>query len=269
MLTVPKGEGSRKKSEHSLLTSDNSIEIDISDGSKNRCQEIMKRARKREVGESCTGHMEKCMSIDTSDDSTSRRQTKILRTQCEHDVIPAEVSNNDDVGTGVEVTVQSHRMVLTVIQENISQIKPNRCPDHDHRHVDNIDASKSRQMNQENCVSKESSDCKENRQGVCLLTLKKSTLDIDSCEESRRRSNRCNEPITVNIHDNNKCLALNKCVVTKQYPTLMGNQWLSNDFSRFTSSVLRKNNEGKVDNINADPNSNLTSSVKPEFNFFL
>ena len=71
------------------------------------------------------------------------------------------------------------------------------------------------------------------------------------------------------MHDNDKCLATNKCVLTKEHSTLMGNQWLSNAFSRFTSSVLGKSNEGKVDNINVDSNPNLRSNSKPDFNFFL
>ena len=81
--------------------------------------------------------------------------------------------------------------------------------------------------------------------------------------------NRCIEPTTVNMHDNDKCLATNKCVLTKQRSTLMGNQWLSNAFSRFASSVLGKSNEGKVDNINVDSNPNSRSKSKPDFNFFL
>ena len=81
--------------------------------------------------------------------------------------------------------------------------------------------------------------------------------------------NRCIEPTTVNMDDNDKCLATNKCVLTKQRSTLMGNQWLSNAFSRFASSVLGKSNEGKVDNININSNPNSKSKSKPDFNFFL
>ena len=73
----------------------------------------------------------------------------------------------------------------------------------------------------------------------------------------------------VNMHDNGNCLATNKCVLTKQHSTLMGNKWLSNAFSRFTSSVLGKSNEGKVDNTNVDSNPNFRSNSKPDFNFFL
>ena len=65
--------------------------------------------------------------------------------------------------------------------------------------------------------------------------------------------NRCIAPTVVNKHDNN----------------IMGNQWLSSAFSRFTSSILRKSNEGKVDNISVDPNPNSTSILKSDFKFFL
>ena len=81
--------------------------------------------------------------------------------------------------------------------------------------------------------------------------------------------NRCIEPTTVKVDDNDKCLATNKCMLTKQRSTLMGNQWLSNAFSRVASSILGKSNEGKVDNINSDSNPNSKSKSKPDFNFFL
>ena len=145
-------------------------------------------------------------------------------------------------------------------------------------------------MNRKNSLnSKEFWDCKESRQCVCLQTPMDLTLVSDSCDESRCRGNRhfmaagqdvqqpapsvaqnrCIEPTTVNMDDNDKCLATNKCVLTKQRSTLMGNQWLSNAFSRFASSVLGKSNEGKVDNINVDSNPNSKSNSKPDFNFFL
>ena len=79
--------------------------------------------------------------------------------------------------------------------------------------------------------------------------------------------NRCIEPTTVNMHNNDKCLTTNRCVLAKEHSTLMGNQWLSNAFSRFASSILGKSNKGKVDNINVDSNPN--SKSKPDFNFFL
>ena len=81
--------------------------------------------------------------------------------------------------------------------------------------------------------------------------------------------NRCIERTTVKVDDNDKCLVINECVLTKQRSTLMGNQWLSNAFSRFTSSILGKSNEGKVDNINVNSSPNSKSKSKLDFNFFL
>ena len=133
-------------------------------------------------------------------------------------------------------------------------------------------------MNRKNSVnSREFRDCKESRQCVCLQTPMDLTLVSDLCDESRCRGNRCFraaqnrciELTTVNMDDNDKCLATNNCVLTKQRSTLMGNQWLSNAFSRFAFSILRKSNEGKVDNININSNPNSTSKSKLDFNFFL
>ena len=162
---------------------------------------------------------------------------------------------------------------------------------YDHRYFDNIDTSKSREeMNRKNSVnSKEFQDCTESRQCVRLQTPMELTLVSNSCDESRCRGNRCFMPAdqevrppatsvahnrciessTVNMHNNDKCLATNKCVLTKENSTLMGNQWLSNAFSRFASSVLGESNEGKMDNINVDSNPNSRSKAKQDFNFFL
>ena len=114
-------------------------------------------------------------------------------------------------------------------------------------------------MDRENSVNnKEFQEYKESGQCVRLQTPMELTVISDSCDESRHRGNRCFmladqevqqpatsvvqnkciEPTTVNVHDDDKCLATNKCVL--HYSTLMGNQWLSNAFSRFTSSVLGK-----------------------------
>ena len=157
-LMVPKGEVSKKNSGHSPATPGNSIEINISDDSKNRCQEIVTGARKGESGESHTDHVEKCSDIGTSDDSTSRLQMKVQQIQCKHGAHFTKLNNDDDIDIGVEVRIQSQRAILTVMQEGTNQTKPNKCPEHNHRYVDNTDASKSRQMNQENLVSKGSSD---------------------------------------------------------------------------------------------------------------
>ena len=74
-LMVPKGEVNKKNSGHSPATPVNSIEIDTSDDSKNRCQEIVTGAWKGESGESRTDHVEKSSDIDTGHDLTSRLQT--------------------------------------------------------------------------------------------------------------------------------------------------------------------------------------------------
>ena len=183
-----------------------------------------------------------------------------------------------------------HRPVLTIMEKCAKQtIKPGTG--YDHRNFDNTDALKSREeMNRKNSInSREFWDCKESRQCVRLQTPMDLTLVSGSCDESRCRGNRCFmaagqevqqlapsvaqnrciEPTTVNMDDNDKCLATNKCVLTKQRSTLMGNQWLSNAFSRFASSVLGKSNEGNGDNINVDSNPNSKSKSKPDFNFFL
>ena len=128
-------------------------------------------------------------------------------------------------------------------------------------------------MNQENRVSKRSSDCKVSRQGVQVLTLKEFPVDVDSCEESRHQSNRCCMPVSRNAHQPVTSVNRNRCIestmVNKHDNNIMGNQWLSSAFSKFTSSVLRKSNEGKVDNISVDSYSNSTSILKSDFNFFL
>ena len=133
-LMVPKGEVSKKNSGHSLATPVNSIEIDTSDDSKNRCQEIVMGAWKGETGESSTDHVKKSSDIDTGDDSTSRLQMKEQGIQCKHGAKFTKLNNDDDVDTGIEVRTQLQGAVLTVMQEG---------PEHDHTYVDNTDASKS------------------------------------------------------------------------------------------------------------------------------
>ena len=136
--------------------------------------------------------MEECSSIDTSDESRSQWQTKILLRQCEYYTYSAEPNNDDDVDTNDELRTQLHRPVLTIIQEGANQMI-NPHTGHDHRYFDNTDASKSREeMNRKNSVnSKEFQDCKESRQCVCLQTPMELTLVSDSCDESRCRGNRC------------------------------------------------------------------------------
>ena len=261
-LMAPKGEVSKKNSGHSLAAHGDSIEIDTSDDSKFRCQEIVTGAWKGESDESCMDHVEKSSNIDYGDDSTSRLQTKEQGIQCKHGAQFTKLNNDDNIDTGVEVRIQSQGAVLT-----------QKGPKHNHRYVNYTNASKSRQMKQENRVSKCSSDCKASRQGVHLLTLKNFTVNIDSCEESRRQSNRYCMSVSRNAHQPVTSVNQNRCIesttVNKHDNNIMGNQWLSSAFSRFTSSVLRKSIEGKVDNISVDSNPYSTSILNSEFNFFL
>ena len=221
-------------------------------------------AWKGESGESHTDHVEKSSDIDTGDDLTSRLQMKEQGIQCKHGAKFTKLNNDDDVDTGIEMRIQSQGAVLTVTQEG---------PEHNHTYVDNTDTSKSRHMNQENRVSKWSSDCKASRQGVQVLTVKKFTVDIDSCEESRRRSNRCCMSVSRNAHQPVTSVNQNRCIesttINKHDNNIMGNQWLSSAFSKFTSSILWKSNEGTVDNISVDSNPNSTSILNSDFNFFL
>ena len=245
---------------------------------------------KRGAGEKRTDSKEECSSIDTSDESRSRGQTKTLLRQCEYYTYSAKRNNDNDVNTNDELRNQLHGPLLTIMQEGANQATKPRTG-YDHRNFDNTDASQSREeMNRKNSVnSREFQDCTESRQGVLLQTPMELTLVSDSCDESRCRGNRrlmaadqdvhqpapsvaqnrCIEPTTVKVDDNDKCLVTNECVLTKQCSNLMGNQWLSNAFSRFTSSVLGKSNEGKVDNINVNSNPNSKSKSKLDFNFFL
>ena len=173
------------------------------------------------------------------------------------------------------------------VGESNNQAKPSKNSDVNDRYVDNIDTSGNRQRKQKYCVSNGPGGNKEIRQGIGLLTVNTPTLNTDSSEESGRRSNSCYisadqdahqlitpvsqnidvEPITVNMHDNNKCLVTNKRMVTKQKSIQMSNQWLSNTFSMFTSSILRGNSRVKMDNINVESNSIPT--LNSDFNFFL
>ena len=275
LLVVNKEEVVERDSGHCPTTFDNSIKIDISDKSKSRSQEDVTGDLNRGTGEKRTHSKEECSSIDTSNKSRSRWQTKTLLRQCEYYTYSAEPNNDNGVDTNDESKTRLHRLVPTTMQEGANQmIKPRTG--YDHRYFDNTDASKSREdMNRRNRVNSK--------------TPMDLTLISDSCDESRCKGNRCLrsanqdvqppatfivqnrciEPTMVNMDNNDKCLATNKCVLSKEHSTLMGNQWLSNAFSRFASSVLGKSNEGKVDNINVGSNPNSKSKSKPDFNFFL
>ena len=290
LLTDKKGEVIEKEYGHCPTTFGNCIEIDIRDKSKSRFQEAVTGALKKGAGEKQTDSNEEYSSIDTSNESRSRWQAKTLLRQCEYYTYSVELNNDDDVDANDESRTRLHKLVLTIMEECAKQtIKPGTG--YDHRYFDDADASKSQEeMNRKNSAnSKEFQDCKESRQCARLQTPMELTLVSDSCDESRCRGNRCFmaagqdvqqpaplvaqnrciEPTMVNMDDNAKCLATNKCVLTKQRSILMGNQWLSNAFSRFASSVLGKSNEGKVDNINVDSNPNSKSKSKLDFNFFL
>ena len=275
LLMVNKEEVIERDSGHCPTTFDNSIKIDISEKSKSRSQEDVTEDLKRGTGEKWRVSKEECSSIDTSNELRSRWQTKTILRQCEYYTYSAEPNNDNGIDANDESRTRLHRPVLTIMQEGANQMSKPRTG-YDHRYFDNTDASKSREdMNRKNSVNSE--------------TPMELTLVSDSCEESRCRSNRCLrsanqdvqplatfvvqnrciEPTTVNMDNNDKCLATNKCVLSKEHSTLMGNQWLSNAFSRFASNVLGKSNEGKVDNINVDSNDNSRSNSKPDFNFFL
>ena len=187
LLTVKKGEVIERDSGHCATTSDNSIEIDISDKSKSRFWEATTGALKKGTVGKWTDRVEECSSINTSDESRSRWQTQILLKQCEHYKYSTEPNTDDDVDTSDESRTRLNRLVLTIMQEGTNQtIK--QPTGYDHRCFGNIDASKSREdMNRENSVNnKEFQECKETRQCVCLQTPMELTVTSDSCDESRR-----------------------------------------------------------------------------------
>ena len=102
LLTVKKEEVIEKEYGHCPTTFDNSIEIDISDELKSRFQEAVTGALKKGAGKKQTDSNEECSSIDTSDESRSRWQTKTLLRQCEYYTYSAELNNDDDVNTNDE-----------------------------------------------------------------------------------------------------------------------------------------------------------------------
>ena len=171
LLTVKKGEVLERDSGHCPTTIDNSIEIHFSDKSKSRFREAVTGALKSGAGEKRTDCMEECCSIDTSNESRSLWQTKILLRQCEYYTYSAEPNNVDDIDINDKSRTRLHRPVLTIMQEGANQTINPRTG-HDHSYFDNTDASKSREeMNRKNSVnSKEFQYCKESRQCVHLQT---------------------------------------------------------------------------------------------------
>ena len=220
---------------------------------------------------------------DTSDDSKNRSPRRLTGTGKGegHESHIDLTKKNSDINITDELTSWLQ------VGEGNNQAKPSKNSDVNDRYVDNIDTSGNRQGKQKYRVSNGPGGNKEIRQGIGLLTVNPPTLNTDSSEESGRRSNSCYisadqdahqltkpvsqnidvEPITVNLHDNNKCLVRNKRMVTKQQAIQMSNQWLSSAFSMFTSSILRGNSRVKMDNINVESNSIPT--LNSDFNFFL
>ena len=254
-----------------------------SDDSRNRSPKRLTGNRKREVHKNHANFREKDSDVDTSDDSKNRSPRRLIGTGKGegHESHIDLTEKNSDINITDELTSWLQ------VGEGNNQAKPSKNSDVNDRYVDNIDTSGNRQRKQKYRVSNGPGGNKEIRQGIGLLTVNTPTLNTDSSEESGRRSNSCYisadqdahqlttpvsqnidvEPITVNMHDNNKCLVTNKRMVTKQQSIQMSNQWLSSAFSMFTSSILRGNSRVKMDNINVESNSIPT--LNSDFNFFL
>ena len=258
-------------------------DTDTSDDSRNGSPKRLTGNRKREVHKNHANFREKDSDVDTSDDSKNRSPRRLTGTGKGegHESHIDLTKKNSDINITDELTSWLQ------VGEGNNQAKPSKNSDVNDRYVDNIDTSGNRQRKQKYRVSNGPGGNKEIRQGIGLLTVNMPTLNTDSSEESGRRSNSCYisadqdahqltkpvsqnidvEPITVNMHDNNKCLVTNKRMVTKQQSIQMSNQWLSSAFSMFTSSILRGNSRVKMDNINVESNSIPT--LNSDFNFFL
>ena len=105
----------------------------------------------------------------------------------------------------------------------------------------------------------------------------KSRSRSDRCSMSRAREQEAQHLLTsvestvVNKQDIDKCPETNKPGLAKQGSSKTSNKWLSNTFSRLTSSVLGKNKVGKDFEFMENSNANNSQNVlfKPQFNFFL
>ena len=258
-------------------------DTDTSDDLRNRSPKRLTGNRKREVHKNHANFREKDSDVDTSDDSKNRSPRRLTGTGKGegHESHIDLTKKNSDINITDELTSWLQ------VGEGNNQAKPSKNSNVNDRYVDNIDTSGNRRRKQKYRVSNGPGGNKEIRQGIGLLTVNTPTLNTDSSEESGRRSNSCYisadqdahqlttpvsqnidvEPITVNMHDNNKCLVTNKRMVTKQQSIQMSNQWLSSTFSMFTSSILRGNSRVKMDNINVESNSIPT--LNSDFNFFL
>ena len=224
--------------------------------------------------------------VDDDDDSGSRAESEITmddvkRHQCVSEVCALEMySEDDDTDTSddsrnrspkrltgtwkgegheshIDLTKKNNDINITdeltswlQVGEGNNQAKPSKNSDVNDRYVDNIDTSGNRQRKLKYRVSNGPGADQDAHQ---LTKPVSQNIDV--------------EPITVNVHDNNKCLVTNKRMVTKQQSIQMSNQWLSSAFSMFTSSILRGNSRVKMDNINVESNSIPT--LNSDFNFFL
>ena len=258
-------------------------DTDTSDDSRNQSPKRLTRNRKREVHKNYANFREKDSDVDTSDDSKNRSPRRLTGTwKGEGHESHIDLTKKDS-----DINLTDELTSWLQVGEGNNQAKPSKNSDVNNRYVDNIDTSGNRQRKLKYRVSNGPGGNKEIRQGIGLLTVNTPTLNTDSSEESGRRGNGCYisadqgahqltkpvsqnidvEPITVNVHDNNKCLVTNKRMVTKQQSIQMSNQWLSSAFSMFTSSILRGNSRVKMDNINVESNSIPTQNS--DFNFFL
>ena len=258
-------------------------DTDTSDDSRNRSPKRLTGNRKREVHKNHANFREKDSDVDTRDDSKNRSPRRLTGTGKGE----GHESHIDLRKKNSAINITDELTSWLQVGESNNQAKPSKNSDVNDRYVDNVDTSGNRQRKQKYRVSNGPGGNKEIRLGIGLLTVNTPTLNTDSSEESGRRSNSCYisadqdahqlttpvsqnidvEPITVNMHDNNKCLVTNKRMVTKQKSIQMSNQWLSSAFSMFTSSILWGNSRVKMDNINVESNSIPT--LNSDFNFFL
>ena len=221
-------------------------DTDTSDDSRNRSPKRLTRNRKREVHKNHANFREKDSDVDTSDDLKNRSPRRLTGTGKGegHESHIDLTKKNSDINITDELTSWLQ------VSEGNNQAKPSKNSDVNDRYVDNIDTSGNRRRKQKYRVSNGPGADQDAHQ---LTTPVSQNIDV--------------EPITVNMHDNNKCLVTNKCMVTKQQSIQMSNQWLSSAFSMFTSSILRGNSRVKMDNINVESNSIPT--LNSDFNFFL
>ena len=221
-------------------------DTDTSDDSRNRSPKRLTGNRKREVHKNHANFREKDSDVDTSKDSKNRSPRRLTGAGKGegHESHIDLTKKNSDINITHELTSWLQ------VGEGNNQAKPSKNSDVNDRYVDNIDTSGNRQRKQKYRVSNGPGADQDAHQ---LTTPVSQNIDV--------------EPITVNMHDNNKCLVTNKRMVTKQQSIQMSNQWLSSAFSMFTSSILRGNSRVKMDNINVESNSIPT--LNSDFNFFL